>query len=88
MTIRRNVGGFDRVLRVAGGAILLSGGLDVLAAKVIPCPLLPLLAGLGAYAWGAIVLGLLGLVTGVTGFCVLYVPFGISTARPTSRIAS
>jgi len=87
MTLRRNVGGFDRALRVVGGSILVSGGLSVLAAKVIPCPHLLLLAAHFPYAWGAIALGLLGLVTGAAGFCVLYVPFGISTAHPTSQVA-
>jgi hypothetical protein len=82
VTLQRNVGGFDRVLRVVAGWALLSTGLLLLVAKAAPCPHLSLLAGNSAFAWGAIALGLLGLVTGITGLCVLYLPFGISTARP------
>lgn len=87
MSLPRNVGGLDRVLRVAGGGTLLSGGLLLLIARSAPCPHLALLVANGTYAWVAIALGLLGLVTGITGFCVLYVPFGISTARRPSRMA-
>jgi hypothetical protein len=75
------------VLRVVGGFVLLSDGLLLLAARASPCPCCALLAGYSAYAWGAIVVGALGLVTGITGFCVLYVPFGISTVRSTFRAA-
>ncbi len=66
---RRNVGGIDRVLRLTLGGILFLGGLVLLT---------------GTIRLGVIlaVIGLLALLTGIVRFCVLYVPFGISTARP------
>jgi hypothetical protein len=65
---RRNVGGIDRVLRVTLGGILFLSGLVLL---------------IGATRLGVIlvVIGALALLTGMIRFCVLYVPFGISTAR-------
>jgi len=66
---RRNVGGVDRVLRVTLGPILFLAGLV-------------LLTGRAALGLTLVVVGLLGLGTGVVRFCVLYVPFGISTAKP------
>jgi hypothetical protein len=65
---RRNVGGSDRVLRVTLGAILFFAGLFVLTGK----------SRLGVTL---AVVGLLALLTGIVRFCVLYIPFGISTAR-------
>jgi hypothetical protein len=69
---RRNVGGIDRVLRVTLGGILFLGGLVLL---------------IGATRLGVIlvVVGALALLTGMIRFCVLYVPFGISTARSGAR---
>jgi len=67
--LHRNVGGIDRVLRVTFGAILFFSGLLLLSGK----------ARLGV---AIAVVGLLGLLTGIIRFCVLYIPFGISTARP------
>jgi len=65
----RNVGGIDRVLRVILGAILFFGGLLLLSGKT-------------RVGVAIAVVGLLGLLTGIIRFCVLYIPFGISTARP------
>jgi hypothetical protein len=65
--IRHNVGGIDRVLRVALGGIFLLGGLILLSGKIT----LGLTLG---------VVGLLALLTGAVRFCALYIPFGISTA--------
>jgi hypothetical protein len=67
---RRNVGGLDRAVRLAFGAILLPAGLF-------------LLDGLGGRLTGLVVAaaGLIGLATGATGYCILYVPFGMSTAE-------
>jgi hypothetical protein len=66
---RHNVGGVDRVLRVTLGGILFLGGLVLLT---------------GTTRLGVIlaVAGLLALLTGIVRFCALYIPFGISTARP------
>ena len=71
MAIHRNVGGPDRVVRVTVGIILLPIGLLMLAGHCL-C------------GWVNVVLGFMGLVSGISGFCVLYVPFGISTARHSS----
>jgi hypothetical protein len=65
---RNNVGGIDRVLRVTLGAILFVAGLF-------------LLAGRSSLGVTLAVVGLLALLTGIVRFCVLYIPFGISTAR-------
>lgn len=66
--LRRNVGGVDRVVRLALGAILFCGGLFLLIGK----------SSIGVIV---AVVGLLVLLTGVVRFCALYIPFDISTAR-------
>ena len=82
---KRNEGILDRIVRVALGLVLLPAGLllfGVLHATVLGL----VIAGLG----------LLGLVTGISGVCPLYIPFGINTlekekeliARCTSMMAS
>jgi hypothetical protein len=65
---QKNEGPVDRVIRVAAGILLLPTGLF-------------LLGGLGGSVVGIVVsaLGLIGLVTGATGRCPTYVPFGITT---------
>jgi hypothetical protein len=65
---KRNEGTLDRIVRVALGIVLLASGLFWLGG----------LQGsvLGLLAAG---LGVIGLFTGVTGVCILYIPFGIST---------
>lgn len=68
MAVRRNVGGLDRTARIVAGAILVPLGLALVA---LGCPC----------GWIDAALGLAALVTGLTGVCVLYVPFGFSTAR-------
>jgi hypothetical protein len=65
---RRNVGGIDRVLRLTLGGTLFLGGLLLLSSTV---KLGVILA----------VIGLLALLTGIVGFCALYIPFDISTRR-------
>lgn len=65
---RRNVGGIDRFLRVTLGAILFLAGLLLLFGKTT----------LGVTI---LVVGFLALLSGIIRFCVLYIPFGISTAR-------
>jgi hypothetical protein len=65
---KRNVGLLDRIVRVGLGVVLLPAGLVLLGGLRSGVPGV-LLAGLGV----------LGLVTGLTGFCPLYVPFGINT---------
>ena len=68
--MRRNVGGLDRCVRLMVGCALLPLGLLVLG-------------GLRGETLGLVVaaIGVLLLATGLIGFCPLYVPFGISTAR-------
>ena len=65
---KRNEGIIDRTLRV------------LLALVFLPTGLL-WLGGLQGSVLGLVVtgLGLLPLLTGLTGFCPLYIPFGIST---------
>ncbi len=65
---KRNEGTLDRAIRLAVAAVLLPTGLVALG-------------GLQGNVLGLLVAlpGVLGLVSGVTGFCPLYVPFGIST---------
>ena len=69
--LRRNEGRLDRAVRLVLGALLL------------PIGLFPL-GGAEGSALGVItaLVGFIGLATGITGFCPLYVPLGISTAQP------
>ncbi len=64
----RNEGAVDRAVRLVVGVVLLPGGLF-------------LLDGLQGGVVGLVLaaIGLLGLVSGTTGFCPLYLPFGFST---------
>ena len=68
--LHRNVGGLDRALRLTAGIVLLPLGLflfDAVAGGIVGL----VLAALGVWA----------LATGAAGFCLLYVPLHISTAR-------
>lgn len=67
---RRNVGGLDRAFRLVVGVLAVAAGL-LLAGGTRGEPLGIVLA----------LAGLMILLTGITGRCPLYVPFGISTAR-------
>jgi len=64
----RNEGGFDRVVRVILGIILLALGL---------------LKAHGALGIVLDVVGVVVLLTGLTGFCALYRLIGVSTCRRT-----
>ena len=64
--LQQNVGGVDRKVRLAVGAVALVAGLFLLS---------------GGFKLVAIVVGLLGLVTGSVRFCPAYLPFGFSTRR-------
>jgi hypothetical protein len=63
--MKANVGGLDRTLRIIGGLILLALGI-FLAKPVV---------------WTVvfIIIGALLILTGLFGFCALYIPLGIST---------
>jgi hypothetical protein len=65
---KRNEGIIDRIVRVALGMALLPAGLFWFG-------------GLQGSVLGLLIagLGMLGLITGLTGVCILYLPFGIST---------
>jgi hypothetical protein len=65
---KRNAGILDRIVRVTLGMVLLPVGLF-------------LLGGMQGSVLGLVVaaLGAIGLLTGFTGFCPLYIPFGINT---------
>ncbi len=62
---QRNVGGVDRIVRLSVGVLALGAGLFLLEG--------------GALRVGAIIVGLLGLVTGSVSFCPAYLPFRFST---------
>jgi hypothetical protein len=69
--MRTNMGILDRGIRVAMGAALLS------LLTIGPVP-----------GWGlASLVGLVPLITGLTGYCPGYVPLGIDTRRGRSRTA-
>ncbi len=65
---KRNEGVIDRILRVTAATVLLPSGLF-------------LFGGLQGNVPGLVVtgIGVVALVTGLTGFCLLYIPFGINT---------
>ncbi len=63
--MQKNVGGLDRAIRIIGGIILIALGI----LKVLP------------YATAITIFGAWILLTGITGFCILYVPLGISTCK-------
>jgi len=74
---KRNVVILDRIMRVTLGTVLLPSGLL-------------LLGGLQGNVLGLATasLGALGLVTGLTGFCPLYVPFGVNTREKEKEFVS
>ncbi len=63
--MQKNMGGLDRTMRIIAGIILVAFGI----LKVLP------------YATIIIIFGAFILLTGIVGFCILYVPFGISTRK-------
>jgi len=66
---RHNVGGVDKVLRLALGGMFFLAGLFLLASRIRTGVVLA-------------VVGVLVLLTGIIRFCAVYVPLGISTAPP------
>jgi uncharacterized membrane protein len=76
----KNEGPTDRVIRVVGGFLLIAVGLF-------------LLGGIEASVVGIVVAAFGGwfVLTGATGFCPLYVPFGFTTlpkTQKTERVSS
>jgi hypothetical protein len=67
--MRVNMGIIDRAARVVIAAVLIGVGLGVVRGPV----------GIAMAAVGAV-----PLLTGLSGFCPLYVPFGIDTRRRSS----
>ncbi len=63
--MQKNVGGLDRAIRIIAGIILVALGI----LKVLP------------YATMIAIFGVFILLTGIVGFCILYVPLGISTHK-------
>ena len=63
--LHRNVGTYDRLLRIVLGAVLMIVGFSIQGTVGIT---------LG-------IVGLVPLLTGLIGWCPLYVPFGFSTCR-------
>ncbi len=68
--LHRNVGRADRAVRLAIGIVGLPVGLFLLHGLAGAIPGLILAA-----------VGFVGLASGASGFCLLYVPLGFSTAR-------
>jgi len=62
----RNMGTLDRAIRAAVGVVLIPLGLFVLN---------------GTWAVVATVIGIAGVMQGITGFCLLYALFGFSTLK-------
>ncbi len=71
---KRNEGTLDRIVRLVLGVVLLPAGLFWLGALQGNVPGLV-----------AAVLGVIGLVTSVTGFCPTYVLLGVSTLEPEKK---
>jgi hypothetical protein len=63
--MQKNVGGFDRTVRIIAGIVLIALGIF----KILP------------YAAIIAIFGAFILLTGLMGFCILYVPLGISTRK-------
>lgn len=63
--MQKNVGGFDRTVRITAGIILIAIGI----LKVLP------------YSTVIAILGAFILLTGLMEFCLCYVPLGISTRK-------
>ncbi len=74
---KRNEGVVDRTLRITVGTVLLLSGLF-------------LFGGLQGNVVGLVVAGFsaLPLLTGLTGFCPLYVPLGISTLEKEKELVA
>jgi hypothetical protein len=68
--MRVNMGIIDRAIRVVIAAVLIGVGLGVVR-------------GPGGIAMA--VIGAIPLLTGLSGFCPLYLPFGVDTRGQTSR---
>lgn len=71
---KRNEGKLDRIVRLALATVLLPAGLFWLG-------------GLHGSVLGllATVFGVLALITGLTGVCPTYIPFGVSTLEAKKR---
>ncbi|MEI7543088.1 MAG: DUF2892 domain-containing protein [bacterium] len=63
--LKQNEGKVDRIIRVVIGVVLVAAGFFVSGVTAI-------------VLW---VLGGIALFTAITGFCLLYMPFGISTNK-------
>lgn len=70
LTYKKNMGILDRMLRVCIGIILIVTGM-LLVMETVGVVL--------------IILSIPLLISGITGFCPLYVPLGISTKRETNN---
>lgn len=70
MSLSLNVGSTDRIVRLVLGVVL------------IALSYFGVLTGTAAIV--AYVVGAIAIVTGLVNFCLLYIPFGISTRKPKS----
>ena len=67
---KQNVGRVDRVIRIVLGILL---------------PIIGIAVVKGAAGAAISIFGLLPLVAGLVGFCPLYLPFRLSTAKQSTR---
>lgn len=69
--VHTNVGSIDRIVRIVLGLALI----------LVPLiPNIPLFTNAAAF-WGALIVGLILIVTAIVRFCPLYTLFGLSTRK-------
>ncbi len=66
-TMKANMGTADKIFRIIIGIVLIVIALAVAMSTALKIILL--------------VIGIIMLVTAITGFCALYVPFGVNTSK-------
>ncbi len=74
MKLQVNEGPLDRLIRLVAGVTLFA----IAASGAVGAPVL----------YGVLLVGTIALFTGATGFCLAYVPFGISTVPKRQGTAS
>lgn len=77
----KNVGGFDRVLRLVVGLVLIA------VPFVMAAPESGIVA-FGAFGWVMVAAGLVALLTAAFGFCPLYRVLGVQTCSVCSKTAN
>lgn len=65
LNVQKNMGNLDRALRMIAGMVLIVIGI----LKMLP------------YSAVIIIFGAFVILTGIVGYCILYLPFGFSTRK-------